>query len=120
MKNIFYSSILASFLSLAISPVFAQNNFNDLKGSQSQRETSISIYPLPTDGVLHIAFNKSITESPSILVYDMIGNLIENVNVDRENVSSFTINLAGKKAGFYFVKVQTNTESFSRRITVKP
>lgn len=120
MKNIFYSSLLASFLSLTMTPLFAQYSFSDLKINQTQKETTISMFPLPTDGILHIAFNKSITESPSIFVYDMIGNLLENINVDRENTSSFTINLTGKKAGFYFVKVQTDTESFSRRITVKP
>jgi Secretion system C-terminal sorting domain len=120
MKNIFYSSILVILLSLAMSPVLAQSSFSDFRILQNQKETTISMYPLPTEGILHIAFNKSITESPSILVYDIIGNLVENVTVDRENASAFTINLSGRKAGFYFVKIQTNTESFSRRITVKP
>lgn len=120
MKNIFYSLVLTSSLSLAMSPVLAQNDFNDSKVSQTQKETTISMFPLPTEGILHIAFNKSIMESPSIYVYDMIGNLVENINVDRENAASFTINLTGKKAGFYFVKVQTDTESFSRRITIRP
>lgn len=120
MKNNFYSLILISFFFLAMSPVLAQNDFSDLKVSQNQKETTISMFPLPTDGILHIVFNKSVTESPSIYVYDMIGNLVENINVDRENAASFTINLTGKKAGFYFVKVQTGTESFSRRITIRP
>ncbi|MBK7966696.1 MAG: hypothetical protein IPK10_16485 [Bacteroidetes bacterium] len=100
MKNIFYTSMLVTLVSLTMTPVLAQNSFGDLRISPSQKETTISMFPLPTDGVLHIAFNKTITDSPSILVYDMIGNLVEHVNVDRENASSFTINLTGKKAGF--------------------
>ena len=120
MKNILYSTLLSSFLALTISPCIAQNNFSDLRTSQNQKETTLSLYPMPTDGLLHLTFSKSITEAPSILVYDMIGNLVEHVMIDRENSTTFNINLTGKKAGFYFVKVQTNTESFSRRITVKP
>ncbi|MBK9636504.1 MAG: T9SS type A sorting domain-containing protein [Bacteroidetes bacterium] len=120
MKNILYSILLSSFLVLDISPTFAQNNFGDSRISQNQKETSISLYPMPTEGVLFITFSKAITEMPSVLVYDMIGNLVEHVIIDRENSTTFNINLTGKKAGFYFVKVQTNTESFSRRITVRP
>jgi hypothetical protein len=120
MKNILYSILLFSFLALTISYSFAQNNFSDLRISSNQKETTLSLYPMPTEGILYIAFGKSITETPSILVYDMIGNLVENIIIDRENSTTFNINLTGKKAGFYFVKVQTNTESFCRRITVKP
>ena len=120
MKNILYSTLLSSFLVLNISPSFAQNNFSDLRTSTNQKETTISLYPMPTEGVLFVTFSKSITETPSILVYDMIGNLVEHIMIERDNATTFNINLTGKKAGFYFVKIQTDTESFSRRITVKP
>ena len=120
MKNILYSTLLSSFLALTISSSFAQNNFSDLRISQNQKETTLSLYPMPTDGVLHLTFSKAIAETPSILVYDMIGNLVEHIIIERDNATTFNINLTGKKAGFYFVKIQTNTESFSRRITVKP
>lgn len=119
MKSTLFSIFLFTMFIMMSVAVTAQNNTNDNRTINSQKEVAVSLYPMPTEGLLHISFNRSITETPTILVYDMIGNLLENVQIDREAVSTFTINLTGKKAGFYFIKVQTDTESFSRRITVK-
>lgn len=55
-----------------------------------------------------------------VMVYDMIGNPVENVVIERENPSTFSINLSGKKPGFYFVKVSGDHMAFSRRITINP
>jgi|GEM_PF-2888737 len=120
MKKLIYSIYTTAVFLLFTSQVFSQSVSLDQKITSNQKEITISLFPMPTDGILHISFNKSLTEVPSLLVYDMIGNLVDNISIDRESASSFTINLSGKKAGFYFVKVHTDTESFSRRITVRP
>ena len=120
MKRILYALLLGSILSLQIDTVFAQADAGEQRLATNQKETSISLFPMPTNGTLHIAFNKTIGEAPSVVIYDMIGNMIENIALAREAPGSFTINLSGKRPGFYFIKVQAGEESFSRRITVTP
>ncbi|MBL7923427.1 MAG: T9SS type A sorting domain-containing protein [Bacteroidia bacterium] len=120
MKRILYALIIFSIVSLPFGSVFAQADANDQKLSAVQKETSIALYPMPVSGTLHIAFNKPLAENPVVLVYDMIGNMLENITVDREAAAAFTVNLSGKRPGFYFIKVQCGEETFSRRITVSP
>ncbi|MBK7889004.1 MAG: T9SS type A sorting domain-containing protein [Bacteroidetes bacterium] len=120
MKRIIYALLLGSFLILQINTAFAQADAGEQRLATNQKETSISLFPMPANGTLHIAFNKAIVESPSVVIYDMIGNRIENISLEREATGSFTINLTGKRPGFYFIKVQTGEETFSRRITVTP
>lgn len=118
MKRILYSLLLVSFLSINFSSVFAQADAGDARLLSNTKETTVSLYPLPTNGTLHISFNKTMNELPAVLIYDMIGNLVDNISLDREAAGSFTINMSGKRAGFYFIKIQAGDESFSRRITV--
>jgi len=120
MKRIIYTLLLVSIISLQINTAFAQADAGEQRIGSNQKETAISLYPLPTNGTLHISFNKTMADVPSVVIYDMIGNMIENISLEREATGAFTINLSGKRPGFYFIKVQAGEESFSRRITVTP
>lgn len=120
MKRILYTWLLGSILGLQVNTVLAQTDAGEQRMATNQKETAISLFPLPTNGTLHIAFNKAIGEFPSVVIYDMIGNMVENVSPEREAAGSFTLNLSGKRPGFYFIKVQIADETFSRRITVTP
>ncbi len=118
MKRIIYSFFLAISLSLAVVSANAQADTGDK--SIAVKDPSVAVYPIPTTGILHLNFNKTVTEDPIVIVYDMIGNLVDNVVIERENPSTFSINLSGKKPGFYFVKVSGDHMTFSRRITINP
>lgn len=120
MKRILYSLLSITIISLQVSSVCAQTLVGDQRIENNLKETTLSLYPLPTNGILHIGFNKTMNSAPNVLVYDMIGNVVERISPDRESIGSFSINLSGKPAGYYFIKVQTEEESFSRRITVTP
>lgn len=83
--------------------------------------SKLALYPLPTNGPLNIAFSEAQTISPRVFVYDILGNLVLNIEADRETNNVFSISLSDKKPGIYFVKIQAeNGVSFSRRITLKP
>lgn len=118
MKRILYSYFIITALTLSGIQSMAQADAGDK--AISTKETTISMYPLPTNGILHISFNKAMSATPEVLVYDMIGNLQDNLSLEREASGSFLINLSGKKPGFYFIKVMSEDGSFSRRITVTP
>ncbi|MFN8154751.1 MAG: T9SS type A sorting domain-containing protein [Bacteroidia bacterium] len=118
MKRIIYSFCI--FFALSLVAVSARAQAEVSEKAASVKEVSVSMYPIPTTGILHISFNKTITDDPMVMVYDMIGNPVENVVIERENPSTFSINLSGKKPGFYFVKVSGDHMAFSRRITINP
>lgn len=118
MKRILYSFFIIAALTLSGIQSMAQADAGDK--TLTAKETTISMYPMPTNGVLHITFNKAMSATPEVLVYDMIGNLQDNLSLEREASGSFLINLSGKKPGFYFIKVMSEDGSFSRRITVTP
>lgn len=118
MKRIIYSFFVALSLSLMVGSAMAQTE--SAEKATPSKETAVSMYPIPTTGILHISFNKTITEDPFVIVYDMIGNPMENIVIERENPTTFSINLIGRKPGFYFVKVSGDHMAFSRRITINP
>lgn len=118
MKRIIYKFMLTLSLSLVVGATHAQTDTGEKLASS--KETSVSMYPIPTSGILYISFNKAITEDPVLLVYDMIGNPLEHIVIERENSTTFSVNLSGKKPGFYFLKVTAERTTFSRRITIHP
>ena len=118
MKRIIYTFCV--FFALSLIAVSAMAQAEVAEKATSGKEASVSMYPIPTTGILHISFNKTITEDPLVMVYDMIGNPVENIVIERENPSTFSVNLSGKKPGFYFVKVSGDHMAFSRRITINP
>ncbi len=120
MKRIVYALLIICLSSLFMNTTFAQSDAGESRISTVQKELSVSLYPLPTNGSLYIAFNKSLPLAPEVIVYDMIGNLVENIPVERETAGTFAINLNGKRPGFYFIKIQSGETTFSRRITVTP
>ena len=130
MKKIIYNTLfLLSFLASADS-VFAQSSNEIINEAASKGQatlnivndnTQLALYPLPTNGLLNIAFSEAQTSNPHILVYDILGNLVLNTEADKETNNVFSISLADKKPGIYFIKIQgENGMSFSRRITLKP
>lgn len=83
-------------------------------------EPSVSLYPMPVTGTLHIAFRNSPSMEPEILLYDILGNLVADLRPERQFSGEYTVNLSDRKPGYYFIKVKAGSETFSRRITVTP
>lgn len=80
----------------------------------------LNVYPQPASNILYLEFPGTQVSQPQIDMYDMIGNLQEKVQAERINPVTFTINLNGKRAGFYFLRIRNEEGSWSRRITVRP
>lgn len=82
-------------------------------------EDNISIFPNPTDGLVNVYFeNKNISDKISIKIYDMIGKLIfEKMDVELIN-NSFSINLENLTSGIYFINIQRNNKSTSKKLII--
>lgn len=90
------------------------------KQPASKKEPLISVYPQPSTGLIHLSFQRPLSETPQIMVFDVLGNPLPHIECERLSATVFSFNLTGVKSGYYFVKIVADNESFSRRITVIP
>lgn len=104
--------------------IFSVSIFLNLTSLQAQglaaRETQIALYPQPAVSQLNIAFDNAQQNAPRVLVYDLLGNLVADMEAERGENGVYSIYLGDKKPGYYFLKIQGDNETFSRRITLKP
>ena len=84
----------------------------------NNQELTVSLYPMPITGVLTMNFSKPQDSNPKVYIYDLIGNKIFAGNANPESSCNYTVNLSDKKPGYYFVKIQTEESTFTRRITL--
>jgi len=115
MKAKFYLPIIL-FLFIFSAKAFAQTDDNSKITSTI---VELSIYPQPSNGIINIKLSEVQSQNPVIAVYDLLGNKISEIESDHENGTVYSINLEDKKAGYYFLKIQTDDTIFSRRITIK-
>ena len=81
--------------------------------------SEISIYPQPSNGIINIKLSETQNANPFVAVFDLLGNKVAEIEADHVNGNVYVINLEDKKAGYYFLKIQTNDGVVSRRITIK-
>ncbi len=115
MKAKFYLPIILFLFSFSTKS-FAQADDNSKINSAI---TELSIYPQPSNGIINFKLSEVQNQNPVIAVYDLLGNKISEIESDHENGTIYSINLEDKKAGYYFLKIQTDDAIFSRRITIK-
>jgi len=82
------------------------------------KEDEIAVYPSPTSGLLNIRIGNSQAVAPVIEVFDMLGNKIKGVVVERKGKEQFAIDLTGKNRGFYFVRIKSGNTVVTKRITI--
>jgi hypothetical protein len=93
--------------------------FSSIVGvNETLNNEEISVYPSPTTGILNIRLINSTPAMPAVEVFDMLGNKINGVNIERKGRGLYSLDLTGKSRGFYFVKIQTASQFVTRRITL--
>jgi hypothetical protein len=101
--------------------VFSISSFgqSDDNSRISNTISEVSIYPQPSNGIINIKLSEAQNESPIVAVFDLLGNKMAEIEADHVNGNVYTINLEDKKAGYYFLKIQTDNGLVLRRITIK-
>ncbi|MFM7016364.1 MAG: T9SS type A sorting domain-containing protein [Bacteroidota bacterium] len=115
MKAKFYLTLIL-FLFISTTNLFAQT---DEVSKINHTINELSIYPQPSNGVINIKLSETQNQNPIVAVYDLLGNKIAEIESDHTNTAVYTINLEDKKAGYYFLKIQTDDNLYSRRVTIK-
>ena len=76
----------------------------------------IEIFPNPTGGIFTIAALSGIGNQYSIEIYNLFG---ENIYSERINSDRAKVDLSNQQSGIYFLKVKTETESFTQKIIIQ-
>lgn len=88
----------------------AQTTYQNLSNSIHQLDSSISIYPNPTNSFVTINCNSNIK---SIELYDVQGRILET---SIENNTTSKLDISDKQNGIYFVKINTENGSKVEKI----
>ncbi|MFK8038786.1 MAG: T9SS type A sorting domain-containing protein [Crocinitomicaceae bacterium] len=76
------------------------------------KNTGITIYPNPTEGIINISLEKS--ESGTIQIYSISGKLL--MSSIFSGTDRLEANLKKFESGTYFIKIKTDTNSFTKKI----
>lgn len=88
----------------------AQTTYQNLSNSIHQLDSSISIYPNPTNSFVTINCNSNIK---SIELYDVQGRILES---SIENSTTSKLDISEKQNGIYFLKINTENGSKVEKI----
>ena len=79
--------------------------------------TETRIFPTPTTGLVTVLLPSS--KNADIAIYDLLGNALKNVTVEKNSDKKITVNLTGQKPGFYFLRIKTNSGIVTKRVTLQ-
>jgi hypothetical protein len=115
---------VTGYLKMEFMKVSGNLAFDDLKvyGTTTGIQTpttneSISVYPAPTNGPVNIKVANG-SGPATIEVFDMLGNQVKNIRLEKKAKSVYTLDLSGMNKGLYFVKIQTSNQFVTRRVTL--
>ncbi len=83
------------------------------------QKTDVLVYPNPAKEVINISFDGVQQNNVSIVMLDILGNVVHKSQF--KNNSVFTINLEDLNLsnGFYFIKIETNSNHYLKKIVIK-
>lgn len=79
----------------------------------STLDNSLILFPNPTNEIININFSNSVSAA-KIIIYDTTGKIILTNEI--ENSDSNQINISNLNNGIYFVKIETNEKSETKKI----
>jgi len=85
---------------------------------QVKDEIKIKLFPSPSTGMIFVKLPEN-QKLPSIEIYDLLGNRINNIFVEKKENGLYGLDFTGKRSGFYFVKIQLDGKLFTKRITIQ-
>ncbi|MDD5569611.1 MAG: C10 family peptidase [Bacteroidales bacterium] len=77
---------------------------------------SVDVYPNPSNGIYNVKFNGTITGKTMIEVYDMLGNLVKNEEINLSSWGTYQLDMCNENSGLYFVNIITGNQHFKNKI----
>lgn len=77
----------------------------------------LSIFPNPSTGIFTVSAEQDLIQNATIEVYNMVGEKVLNQHIS--GTADPVIDLSGRPAGFYFVKIVTGTNVFTQKVVIR-
>ena len=88
-------------------------------GPSSDSEVNFEVCPNPNNGQMTLQF-EHLTGKIDVKVYDMMGNLMDNIQVDNDMVSStIQYNMMGRPVGVYFFVATGDEGTVSKKVVIE-
>ena len=81
-------------------------------------EENLNIYPNPSGGLVIIDFNNQKFEDVIVKVYDKIGELVSEIEIEKTNSDKVNMDLSTLANGLYFIHVTTESGTIVKRISI--
>jgi PKD repeat protein len=78
----------------------------------------MTIYPNPSNGIFNVVVNLPTSERTTLAVYDVMGSKVADIASETLQNGTYTVDLTGKAAGVYFVKMNVQGKMFTQRIVL--
>jgi len=78
--------------------------------------SSIAIYPNPTNGIVNVQFSLFASEKAYISVYNLVGERLLYKEFDPSFEMLLPLDLTGHAPGMYLITVQTGSEVTTKRV----
>ncbi len=101
--------------SLGIEPVLCTTVDID---ENSELANKVVIFPNPANDLIAVDFTFFKSRIEEVVVYDVIGKVIENIDVNKLNENKAYISLDNYKAGLYFISVRSGNKTHVNKFTV--
>jgi hypothetical protein len=76
-----------------------------------EEATIFSIYPNPAKDYVTISSKLLLEKGSKIYIYNLLGSLVQQINVDNSNNSTINIDVSDLSKGTYVVSINTKTHS---------
>ncbi|NNF02088.1 MAG: T9SS type A sorting domain-containing protein [Bacteroidia bacterium] len=122
MKQIILSLFVSCLIVCSLN-VFAHDNPQNEDGKmQVVKKTSNPVVVVFNEAsrVINVAFREDVGTVDELSVYNIIGNEVFDLQLERIGDKVFLIDAFNLKPGFYFLKIKTDKVEYLQRITVKP
>lgn len=84
----------------------------------SALDNAISLFPNPSNGNITLKVNLSQQLNLHVSVYSILGSKVLEYNYDNSNSENFIIDLKDKSNGVYFVRINSNGQSITKKIVL--
>jgi photosystem II stability/assembly factor-like uncharacterized protein len=99
------------------SPLHHLANGIENNDTQSDDESSISLYPNPTNGVIRIARKNGTFSDAQIRVFSSSGSLIREQIIN--NTQEFTLDLSMQPKGIYYIQISGDQSIYTKRVIIQ-
>ena len=110
-------------LSLAPSGLLAEApcspTISSIENIEPESNFECTISPNPNDGNFAVTFPQSNFSKGSLSIYNSMGQVIFEQNIDLNNSLTFPININGMKEGVYFLNVNSEQGVFSKKVVIQ-